>query len=213
FCGGCHLKNTANAGIFKILSETGVAAGVRRIEGVTGFGVLEYIRGKDDLLTEVAETLKTSENELPTKAKNVIIEIKDLQKELEQMKSKLVGGMLDEIIADANEKNGVSVIAKSISGMKGDELRTLCDRIKDRLSASAMILAGVDQEQITFVGMATKEAVAKGIHIGNCIKEVTKIAGGGGGGKPDMAQGAGKDISKLDEAVEAAARILLDMIK
>ncbi len=213
FCGGCHLKNTANAGMFKLLSEGGVAAGVRRIEGTTGTGVLEYMREKDALLGSLSETLKTTEAELCMRAKNVLSEIKDLQKELEQMKSKLAGGMLDEIISGAKEKNGVSVIAVNAGAMKGDELRTLCDKIKDKLTCSAMILAGTDGDKITFVGMATKDAVVKGIHIGNTIKEVTKVAGGNGGGKPDMAQGAGKDVGKLAEAVQVAEDTLLGMIK
>lgn len=213
FCGGTHLKNTANAGTFKILSETGVAAGVRRIEGVTGLGVIEYMRAKDELLSEVASTLKTTESELKTRSVNVLGEIRDLKSELEAMKSKLTGGMLDEIIAEGTEKNGVTVIAVSVNGMKGDEMRTLCDKIKDKLPNVAILLASADQGKITFVGMATKNAVANGVHIGNVIKTVTAVSGGGGGGKPDMAQGAGKDVSKLDEAVVAGKAALLEMIK
>ncbi len=213
FCGGCHLKNTANAGSFKLLSESGVAAGVRRIEGVTGLGVLEYMRTKDNLLTEVAETLKTTESELKTRAVNLLGEIRELKGELDQMKSKLAGGMLDEIIANGEEKNGVTVIVSAVKGMKGDEMRTLCDRIKDKLPGAAILLASAEGDKITFVGMATKEAVAKGVHIGNIIKTVTTLSGGGGGGKPDMAQGAGKDITKLDEAVSAGKAAMLEMIK
>ena len=213
FCGGCHLKNTANAGSFKLLSETGVAAGVRRIEGVTGLGVIEYMRAKDQLLSEVAETLKTTESELKTRATNVLGEIRELKSELDAMKSKLAGGMLDEIIASGEEKEGVTVIASAVNGMKGDEMRTLCDKIKDKLSCAAILLASAEDGKITFVGMATKDAVAKGIHIGNIIKTVTTLSGGGGGGKPDMAQGAGKDVSMLDEAVAAGKAAMLDMIK
>ena len=212
FCGGCHLKNTANAGMFKLLSESGVAAGVRRIEGVTGLGVLEYMREKNTLLADVAETLKTTEGELKTRASSLLGEIKELKSELEQMKSKLAGGMLDEIIAGGEEKDGVTVIAAKTDGMKGDEMRTLCDKIKDKLSCVAILLASAEGGKITFVGMASKEAVAKGVHIGNVIKTVTAVAGGGGGGKPDMAQGAGKDVSKLDEAVSTGKETLLGMI-
>ncbi|MBQ3053821.1 MAG: alanine--tRNA ligase [Clostridia bacterium] len=213
FCGGCHLTNTANAGMFKLLSETGVAAGVRRIEGVTGLGVLEYIREKNALISKTAEALKTTEGELITRANGVINEIRDLKSELEAAKSKLAGGMLDEIISLAQVKEGVSVIATPVKGMKGDELRTLCDKIKDKLPCSAMIIASESDGKITFVGMATKEAVAKGIHIGNTIKAATLVVGGNGGGKPDMAQGAGKDVSKINDAIEVAKQTLLDMIK
>ena len=121
--------------------------------------------------------------------------------------------MLDEIIASGEEKDGVTVIASAVNGMKGDEMRTLCDKIKDKLSCAAILLASAEDGKITFVGMATKDAVAKGIHIGNIIKTVTTLSGGGGGGKPDMAQGAGKDVSKLDEAVTAGKAAMLDMIK
>ncbi len=213
FCGGCHLKNTAKAGMFKLLSETGVAAGVRRIEGVTGTQVMEYIREKEDVISSVASTLKTSENELKVKAGSVMGEIRDLKSQLDQMKSKLAGGMLDEIIASACEKEGIKVIAAKVDGLKGDELRTLCDKIKDKISSVAILLASADEGKITFVGMATKDAVAKGVHIGNVIKTVTSVSGGGGGGKPDMAQGAGKIVEKIDEAVETGKEALLDMIK
>ena len=213
FCGGCHLKNTAKAGMFKILSETGVAAGVRRIEGVTGTQVMEYIREQEDVISSVASTLKTSENELKTKAGTVMGEIRDLKSQLDQMKSKLAGGMLDEIIASSCEKDGIKVIAAKVDGLKGDELRTLCDKIKDKLSSVAILLASADEGKITFVGMATKDAVAKGVHIGNVIKTVTSVSGGGGGGKPDMAQGAGKIVEKIDEAVITGKDALLGMIK
>ena len=213
FCGGCHLKNTSGAGMFKLLSESGVAAGVRRIEGVTGVGVLEYMRQQGDLIKETAGLLKTTETELTTRAKNVLAEIKDLKAELEQMKSKLAGGMTDEIISLAEVKGGVSVIAAKADGMKSDELRTLCDRIKDKLPCCAMLIASADGDKIALVGMATKSAVEKGIHIGNTLKAAAAVCGGGGGGKPDMAQGAGKDVSKIDEAVAEAKNAMLGMIK
>ena len=212
FCGGCHLKNTANAGMFKLLSESGVAAGVRRIEGVTGGEVLEYIRRRDELIKETALTLKTTEAELDVRANNIMSEIKELKGELEQMKSKLAGGMTDEIISLAEVKNGVSIIAAKVSGMKSDEIRTLCDKIKDKLPCSAMLIASADGEKINLVGMATKNAVQKGIHIGNTLKAAAAVCGGGGGGKPDMAQGAGKDVSKIDDAVKEAKAVMLDMI-
>ncbi len=213
FCGGCHLKNTANAGMFKLLSESGVAAGVRRIEGVTGGEVLEYIRRRDELIKETALTLKTTEAELDVRANNIMSEIKELKGELEQMKSKLAGGMTDEIISLAEVKNGVSIIAAKVSGMKSDEIRTLCDKIKDKLPCSAMLIASADGEKINLVGMATKNAVQKGIHIGNTLKAAAAVCGGGGGGKPDMAQGAGKDVSKIDDAVNEAKAAMLGMIK
>ena len=183
FCGGCHLKNTSGAGMFKLLSESGVAAGVRRIEGVTGVGVLEYMRQQRDLIKETAGLLQTTETELTTRAKNVLAEIKDLKAELEQMKSKLAGGMTDEIISLAEVKGGVSVIAAKADGMKSDELRTLCDRIKDKLPCCAMLIASADGDKIALVGMATKSAVEKGIHIGNTLKAAAAVCGGGGGGK------------------------------
>ncbi len=213
FCGGSHLKNTAKAGMFKLLGETGVAAGVRRIEGVTGNAVLEYIREKNGILAEVSEILKTSESELKTRSMGVMSEIRELKDELEQMKSRLAGGMLDEIIAEGEEKATVTVIAKAVDGLKGDEMRSLCDKLKDKLGSAAILLASADGDKITFVGMATKDAVAKGVHIGNVIKTVTSISGGGGGGKPDMAQGAGKIPGKINEAVAAGKAAMLDMIK
>ena len=200
-CGGCHLKNTAFAGLFKILSEGGVAAGVRRIEAVTGMGVLEYIKEKDALVAQTAETLKTSQSDVATKAEAVMNEVKELQRQLDSAKTKMAGNIAGDLLGSAKEIGGIKVITAKLDGMDADSLRKLGDSLKEKEDNLLTVLAGVKDDKAVIVAMATKTAIANGAHAGNIVREVAKAAGGGGGGKPDSAQAGAKDISKLDEAL------------
>ncbi|MBO5099659.1 MAG: alanine--tRNA ligase, partial [Clostridia bacterium] len=209
FCGGTHLTNTAQAGLFKIVSENGVAAGVRRIEALTGAGVLEYIKSKDEIIERTATVLKTNLlNEIDKKAESVTTELKTLQKEIESLKAKAANEKANDILSQIKNIGGVDVLSAYISGMSADDLKTTADGIKEKYPCSAVVLASDAEDKITFVAMATKDAVSKGVHAGNIIREITAIAGGKGGGKPDMAQGGGKDKDKIAEAVEKAEEII-----
>ena len=215
FCGGTHLDNTAVCGLFKIVSESGVAAGVRRIEAVTGSGVLELIAQRDKLLSDTAVALKISNiNDIPEKVKQHIEESKELAKNIEQLKEKLAGNAVSELADSFKEVNGVKVLAQVGDGMAADEVRAMGDQIKGSTQDPVVfVMAGIADGKITFVAMANKEAVAKGVHAGNIIREVTKAAGGSGGGKPDMAQGGGKDRDKVEDAIAMVEGIVADQTK
>ena len=208
FCGGCHLTNTAQAGMFKIISEGGVAAGVRRIEAVTGFGVYEYIKQKDEVIKTVAKTLKSSEHDLLKKSESVMEELKNTQKELESAKAKMAAAKAGDIMSGAEKIGDIDLIVSRLDGQSVDALKTMADDIKAKNENAVVVFAAQTDGKITFVAMAAKNALAKGVHSGKIIKEITAIAGGSGGGKPDMAQGGGKDASKIDDAIGAVSEII-----
>ncbi len=201
FCGGTHLKNTAQAGLFKILSEGGVAAGVRRIEATTGRGVLEYIAENDNIIASAADVLKTNKAELVNKAESVTNELKAIQKSLEDVKAKMAAAAANDLLTSIKHVGEVDILTAQLSSVSADELKLLTDKMKEKCSCGVAVLASVDGDKITFVAAATKDAVAKGVHAGNIIKEITKVTDGRGGGKPDMAQGGGKLINKVDDAL------------
>ncbi len=214
FCGGTHLNNTAEAGLFKLISESGVAAGTRRIEAVTGEGVLRYIKENDALIERTAAALKTNLlNEIDKKAEALIGEAKETARKLEALNAKLAGGKADDVLAKAKEIEGVKMAVARVDGLSVPDLRTMGDKLKDAMDTGVAVLASLTDGKLMFLATATKSAVEKGVHAGNIIKEVTKLAGGSGGGKPDMAQGGGKDPSKTDEALSAVEAIVSAQIK
>ncbi len=208
-CAGCHVDNTGNIGLFKLISESGVAAGVRRIEGVTGFGVLDFIRHQEHTLTATAEALKTNPSELAQKAGSLMNELKEAKHEIESMKGKLAQGAVDDLLSTATEVNGMQVIAQRLEdGMDMNTLRAVGDNLKQKLDNAVIVLAAATGGKVNLIAMATKTAVANGAHAGNIIREVAKITGGGGGGKPDSAQAGGKDAAKIAEALDAVSGLL-----
>ncbi len=213
FCGGCHLKNTAQAGLFKIISEGGVAAGVRRIEAVTGEGVLSYMKEKEDIIVNTSKALKTTAHDLVKKAESVMEEHKSLQKEIESIKAKLASAKVNDILTSVKHCNGIELLAAQLDGNTADGLKTIADDVKAKVENSVIVLAANTDDKITFVAMASKGAVEKGVHAGKIIKEITAICGGSGGGKPDMAQGGGKDALKIDDALAKVDEIISEQIK
>ena len=208
FCGGCHLKNTAQAGLFKILSEGGVASGVRRIEAVTGMGVYEYIKSKDSTIEAIAKNLKSNESDVVKKSEIVMEELKNANKELESINAKLASEKAGSVMSNAVKIGDIDLIAARMDGQTADSLKTMADDIKAKNENAVIAFAAQTDGKITFVVMAAKNAVAQGAHSGKIIKEISAIAGGSGGGKPDMAQGGGKDASKIDEALAAVADVI-----
>ena len=209
FCGGTHVSNTGNVGLFKILSESGVAAGVRRIEGVTGYNVIELIDKNENTIKTVAETLKANPSEINQKAVSLNEEIKSVKRELESLKSKLANSKLDDVINNAEEINGIKVItARLDDGLDMNSLRNVGDNIKQKFESAVVVLASAAGDKVNLISMATKSAIEKGADAGNIIREVAKTTGGGGGGKPDSAQAGGKDASKIAEALEKVREIL-----
>ncbi len=213
FCGGCHLTNTAQAGMVKILSEGGVAAGVRRIEAVTGMGVYEYINSRDEEVCTLAKTLKTTEHDVLKKAEAVMDELKNTQKELEGIKAKMAAAQAGDIMNNAEKIGDIDLICARFDSQTPDALKTMADDIKSKNKNAVIVLAALTDGKITFVAMSGKDALSKGVHSGKIIKEITAVAGGSGGGKPDMAQGGGKDASKIDDALSKAKEIVAEQLK
>ena len=212
-CGGTHVKNSGEIGLFKILSETGVAAGVRRIEAITGIKSEEYVKEKEDILKELAHSLKCGEKDLVNKISALMSTIKDKDKEIQGLKEKLTSGVEDEILSSAIDVNGVKVVAAAVTDIEGEALRNLCDKLRNKLDCGIVVLGSNVAGKVQFVVMATKEAVAKGAHAGKIVKEVAMITGGGGGGRPDMAQAGGKLPEKLEEAIGNVKNIVGTLIK
>ncbi|MBR5236687.1 MAG: alanine--tRNA ligase [Clostridia bacterium] len=212
-CGGCHVTNTAQIGLFKILSESGVAAGVRRIEGTTGLGVMQELYGVENELQNAAAVLKCNLRDVAQKAKNLQEELKAANAQIESMTAKMAQSAAGDLLDNAVEINGVSVVTGKLENAGLDALRALGDSIKEKLPCSFIALADVSGGKVTFVTMATKDAVAKGVHAGNIIREIAKVAGGGGGGRPDSAQAGGKDASRADEALAQAERLVKESVQ
>lgn len=211
-CGGTHVVNTADIGLFKILSESGVAAGVRRIEAITGQASIKYVENLEENQKNIAAILKTTPKDIERRIEGLLTELKDKEKELEALKSNMASGAAEDIIRSTRDIKGVSVVT-AVVDTDVEGLRELGDKLKDKLGKSVIILASTKDDKITFISMISKDAVAAGAHAGNIIKEVAKIAGGGGGGRPDIAQAGGRDKSKVAEALEAAYGIVDGMIK
>ena len=211
-CGGTHLDNTSQVGLFKILSESSTGAGIRRIEAVTGAGVLEYLKEQEKHLQEIATAAKCRISDIVNRIETMHLENKDLQGKVAKLTATLAEGKTQNIEEMVKDIKGVKVLATEVPAMAADELRNFGDKLRDKVQG-LIVLASVQEDKINLLAMATKEAVARGIHAGNIIKEVAKITGGGGGGRPDMAQAGGKDASKIGEALEAAIKMAETQIK
>lgn len=207
-CGGTHVSNTGQIGVFKITSESGVAAGVRRIEAVTSMGLLKRERTFETLLAELEDIAKSSQKDIVNKISQLVEENKELKKELAQAQSASMDAGLDDLINSGKVVNGVKLIAKEFDGVTIDKLRELSDKIKGKEESTMMVFAGVNGPKVTFMVSLTDDLTAKGMNAGKIIKEIAAACGGGGGGKADMAQAGGKDPSKLPLAFKVAEEIL-----
>jgi alanyl-tRNA synthetase len=212
-CGGTHVRNSGEIGLFKILSEAGVAAGVRRIEAITGSKSIKYVEEQNNLLKDIASTLKCSERDIINKLQTQLVELKDKEKEIILLKGKLASSSVDEILDNIKEVKGVKVICGTVKDIDGDALRELADKLRDKLVDGVVVLGSSVNDKVQFVAMASKTAIDKGVHCGKIIKEVAKIAGGGGGGRPDMAQAGGKLPEKLNEAIDNVCAIIETLVK
>ncbi|MBU7007919.1 alanine--tRNA ligase [Phosphitispora fastidiosa] len=212
-CGGTHLKVTAEAGIFKVLSESGIGSGLRRIEAVTGDGIITYITEKEQLLEEVSAALKTTPNELARRAEGIVRELREKEKELEALQAKIAKYESLEIIDQVREINGIKALAAKVNAPDMDALRNMGDMMKDKLGSGVVVLGSINDGKVNLVAMATKDVLDKGVHAGNIIREVAKTAGGGGGGRPDMAQAGAKDPGKIAEALEKAYVVIESQVK
>ena len=212
-CGGAHLKNTAQVGSFKIVSENGIAAGVRRIEALTGEGALAHYQAQEEEIRTLSALAKTSPDKLVARVEQILAEQKELAKELEKLKAKMAGGAADEMLSKKVDINGVAVLAAEVKDMDGNAMRTLGDQLKNKLGSGVIVLAGEAGGKVSLIVMATDDVVKKGAHAGNIIKAAAAVCGGGGGGRPNMAQAGGKDASKIGEALEKAKEVIAEQIK
>ncbi len=209
FCGGTHVSNTSQLGCFKILSESSVAAGIRRIEGTTGYGVLKLLDEKTETISKVAGTLKVSNvHDLPARAASMAGELKALQKELDDMKRAAAGAKVDGLFENAQEVEGVKLFTLYLGGTGTDALRELCDKARDKAPCSVTAVIGENEGKLTLAVSVGKEAQGKGLAAGRLAKEIAAVAGGNGGGKPDFAMAGIKDASKVDDALAAVEGIV-----
>ncbi len=203
-CGGTHLNNSSSAGLIKILSETGVAAGVRRIEALTGINAISYLYDREDTLLKAANVLKTPVSDVLKKTENLVLNQKDLEKQLSELKTKFALVSLDELLKVSEIINGISVVIGRFDDQTPDNLRNLAERIRSIAGESVVFIIGENDGKVNLISMATKLAVQNGIHCGDILKEAAAVCGGGGGGRPDMAQAGGKDPSKIDKSIIVA---------
>ncbi|MGM9531851.1 alanine--tRNA ligase [Intestinibacter sp.] len=212
-CGGTHLTNTSQVGLFKILSEGGVAAGVRRIEAITGRSVYEYLNSRDELIEEACTALKTKEDNLINRAHALVEENKSLAKELHDVKAKMSLQSADKVMDSKVEVNGVNLVTAKFEGMDMNSLKEMADNLRDKLQSGVVAISNVSDSKVNFVVTATKDVIEKGIHSGNIVKEIAKIAGGKGGGRPNMAQAGAPDATKIDEALSYASEVIKSQVK
>ncbi len=214
FCGGTHVDNTAKIGLFKIVSESSVAAGIRRIEVVTGLGVLDLLTAKDKLIVDTATELKVQNPvDILKKATQLQGEIANMKKEIESLNSKLAGSKINDVLAGAVSVGSVKLVTYIAEGMEIDAARSLSDKIKAENNDMVAVLAVKSGDKLNFIAVAGKDAVAAGAHAGKIVGAVAAVTGGKGGGRPDNAMAGGRDASKIAEALESAKATLEGMLK
>lgn len=207
-CGGTHVANTGNIGSFKILSENGVAAGVRRIEALTGNGVLQYYKNLEKTVQEAAKAVKATPGNLVEKCEHLMAELKSLHGELESLKSKSAKDALGNVMDQVQEVKGVKLLAASVDGVDMNALRDLGDQLREKLGEGVVVLISGAEGKVNMIAMATEGAQKAGAHAGNLIKGIAALVGGGGGGRPGMAQAGGKNPEGIPAAVAQAASVL-----
>lgn len=207
-CGGTHVANTGEVRLFKIVSESGVAAGVRRIEALTGNGVMEYYGKLEQELAEAATIVKTAPTELLARLSHLMAELKALHSENESLKSKAAKDALGDVMDQVQDVKGVKLLAVKVADVDMNGLRELGDQLKEKLIDGVVVLLSEKEGKVNLIAMATDGAMAKGAHAGNLIKGIASLVGGGGGGRPNMAQAGGKNPAGMDEAITACAKVL-----
>lgn len=212
-CGGTHLDSTAEIGLFKLLGESSVGAGLRRVEAVTGESALRYIYAKEEQLSEVARIVKAMPHEVVQRVEGISRELKELESEAEGLRAKLARYEVQSLTEKVRDLKGAKFLSAKVSTPDMDSLRAMTDLIRDRLESAVVVLGSVVGDRVNLVAAVTPDLVRRGLHAGKLIKEVAVVAGGGGGGKPEMAQAGGKDPSRLQEALDKAYGVALGQIK
>jgi alanyl-tRNA synthetase len=212
-CGGTHVSNTGAVGSFKILSETGSASGIRRIEALTGDGLMHYYEKIEKELHQAAKAAKTDPGSLTVRIESLLEEIKTLHSENEKLKSKLANNSLGNAMEEVKEVKGVKVLATKVTDVDMNGLRSLGDQLKDKLGEGVIVIASIQGEKVNLMATVTAETQKKGVHAGNLIKAIASIIGGGGGGRPNMAQAGGKNKAGVDACLLKALEVVSEQIK
>lgn len=207
-CGGTHVNNTSNIGLFKIVNESSVASGVRRIEAITGRKAYRYLKELEEEIDCISSILKSNKDNLIDKVKGMTEEIKEGEKEIESLKSKMALSVADDILKQKRQVSGVDFVIYKAENMDMNDLRSLGDEIKNHIQSGVIVLASVYGNKVFFVSIVTDDLIDRGLHAGNIIREVAKVTGGGGGGRPDMAQAGGKDSNKVSKALELVENLI-----
>lgn len=212
-CGGTHVKNISEIGLFKVVSEGAVAAGVRRIEAVTGMGAYQYALQKEQLVAELSRSLKSAEKDIVGRVEQLAAQNKELEKEIAQLHAAASKNQVDGLLDNVKEVNGVKVLACEVEAADMNSLRDMSDMFRDKLQSGVVVLGAKSDSGVNLIVAATKDLTQRGIHAGKMVKEIAKVTGGGGGGRPDMAQAGGKDYSKLADALNLAEGLVADQLK
>jgi alanyl-tRNA synthetase len=200
-CGGVHVPNTAVIGLFKIVSESGIGAGTRRIEAVTGAGAYKLMTDQIGVLKDAAAKLKTNLKDVPSRIETVLAEVKDLHRENESLTAKLSNIEASSLVSNVKDVNGVQVLVAKVQATDMNNLRAMADDLKQKLDSVIIVLGSAQGDKVNLIAGVTKDYIDRGFHAGKLVKEVASRCGGGGGGRPDMAQAGGKDPEKLDAAL------------
>jgi alanyl-tRNA synthetase len=213
-CGGTHVSNTAEIGLFKIVTEIGVASGVRRIEAVSGQAVLDYLNVRDKVVRDLGDRFKAKPEELPTRITNLQNELKDTQKQLAALKGELAIVKSDQLLSEVETVGEFKFIVSQLGDVDAEALKTAAERLQQKLGNGAVILGSIPEaDKVSFVAAFSPEVVKKGLQAGKLVGAIAKICGGGGGGRPNLAQAGGRDASKLKEALESARKQLREGLK
>lgn len=212
FCGGTHVENTSAIMAFKIVSETGVAAGVRRIEALTSKGLMDYYHAVEEQLHYAAKLMKAKPEQLADKIQHLMAENKALGSEVESLKSKMAKDAMGNVMDQVQEVAGVKLLATSVEGVDMNGLRDLGDQLKEKLGEGVILLVSASGEKVNLMAMATEDAVSQGAHAGNLIKACAACVGGGGGGRPNMAQAGGKNPAGVQDALAKAVEVLKEQL-
>ena len=211
-CGGTHVSNTGVISAFKIISETGVAAGVRRIEAITSDAVFSYYDQIEEEVEKAASIVKAKPANLLERLEHLMSEMKALQSENESLKSKLAQDALGDVMDQIVEVKGVKLLATSVKDVDMNKLRDLGDQLKEKIGEGVVVIAADNGGKVNLIAMATDEAMKAGAHAGNLIRGIAKLVGGGGGGRPNMAQAGGKHPAGIPEALAQAAKVLEEQL-
>jgi len=208
-CGGTHLRHTSQVGLFKLISESSVGAGLRRVEAVTGSAAVRYVHDLEDQIRAVANALGCSTAEAVAAAQKTAQAAREAQKEIDRLKSKGAAEAAGDLAEKVQEVNGIKCVIASVPTVDVPTLQKLVDTVAEKLKSGVVVLAGVSDGRVLFVGKVTPDLVPRGFHAGNMLRDVARVAGGGGGGKPEFAQAGGKDPSKVDEALARARELIV----